>query len=63
MQPMKYLRYALVSVSVLALLYLFVFTDMSFSKENSLAWTFLVAISIVTYSLDYIVIRRNRSKE
>lgn len=60
---MKYLRYALVGVSILILLYLFVFTDMSFSSENGLAWGSLIVISVVTYGLDFWVVRRNRRKE
>ena len=60
---MKYLRYALVGVSILILLYLFIFTDMSFSGENGLAWGSLIVISVATYGLDFWVIRRNRRKE
>jgi ABC-type multidrug transport system permease subunit len=60
---MKYLRYALVGVSLLILLYLFVFTDMSFSGENGLAWGSLIAISVVTYGLDFFVMRRKRRRE
>jgi ABC-type multidrug transport system permease subunit len=59
---MKYLRYALVGASVLILLYLFVFTDASFSGENSLAWISLVVLSVATYGLDFWVIRRNRRR-
>jgi ABC-type multidrug transport system permease subunit len=60
---MKYLRYALVGVSLLILLYLFVFTDMSFSGENGLAWDSLIAILVVTYGLDFFVMRRKRRRE
>lgn len=60
---MKYLRYSLVGVSILILLYLFIFTDMSFSGENGLAWGSLIVISVVTYGLDFWVVRRNRRKE
>ncbi|TCN68602.1 hypothetical protein CLV25_106184 [Acetobacteroides hydrogenigenes] len=58
---MKHVRKILVGISILALLYLIVFTDMSFSKENSIAWIFLLAISAITYGLDFLVIQRRRN--
>lgn len=59
---MKFLRYALVGVSLLILAYLFVFTDASFSGENSLAWSALIVISVLAYGIDFWNVRRKRKE-
>jgi hypothetical protein len=51
----------MVGVSLLILAYMLIFTDMSFSRENRWYWVALIALSILTYGLDYIrYMKRNQ---